>query len=348
MFRVSALKGMAAAGLMALLAACSTTGEQKHLRPIPPELLAEMARKGMKPNSPMFVRIYKQESELELWKPKADGTYALLKTYPICRWSGQLGPKTREGDRQTPEGFYTVTPRQMNPNSQFYLSFDLGYPNAFDRAHDRTGAALMVHGVCSSRGCYAMTDEQMAEIYAVARESFAAGNLSFQVQALPFRMSAENMARHRRAPDIAFWRNLKEGVDHFDATARPPRVDVCGKRYVFNARPSAASEKFVAGEACPQYEIEPEVSAKVAGLRLREESRIADLVRSGTPAIRVIYEDGGMNVAFKRTVTNPDGSNSTSFRIKEVSRPEALMQSPRVITLEGALKDTELSSFLPQ
>jgi murein L,D-transpeptidase YafK len=333
MFRVSALRALAVASIAALLAACSTMGEPKHLRPIPPELLAEMSRKGMTPNSPLFVRIYKQESELEVWKPRKDGSFALLKTYPICRWSGQLGPKTREGDRQTPEGFYTITPRQMNPNSQYFLSFDLGYPNSFDRAHQRTGSALMVHGDCSSRGCYAMTDEQISEIYALARESFSAGHLSFQVQALPFRMTPENMARHRKAPDIAFWRNLKDGADHFDATARPPRVDVCGKRYVFNARPSDPKDKFVATESCPRFEIDEDAATKVAALRLKQETKIADLVRT-TPAIRLIYEDGGMNVAFKRTIRQPDGSEQIAFRVNRVSRPEALLNSPQTIVLE--------------
>ena len=113
-------------------------------------------------SSPILVRVFKQESELEVWKQDRAGRYELLKTYPICRWSGDLGPKIKEGDRQAPEGFYDITPAQMNPNSQFYLAFNLGYPNAYDRAHERTGAHLMVHGDCSSRGCYAMTDEQIA------------------------------------------------------------------------------------------------------------------------------------------------------------------------------------------
>ena len=133
----------------------------KATAPIPPKLLADIADKNMDVSSPMLVRVFKTESELEVWKQDRSGRYALLKTYPICKWSGDLGPKVREGDRQAPEGFYDITPAQMNPNSQFYLAFNLGYPNAFDRAHDRTGAHLMVHGDCSSRGCYAMTDEQI-------------------------------------------------------------------------------------------------------------------------------------------------------------------------------------------
>ena len=134
----------------------STSG--RHLSPIPPATMALMAQKGMSQSDPILVRAYKKESELELWKKGRDGKYALLKTFPICRWSGQLGPKVREGDRQAPEGFYTVTPALMNPNSSFYLSFDTGYPNAYDRAHGRNGSHPMVQGTCSSRGCFAIND----------------------------------------------------------------------------------------------------------------------------------------------------------------------------------------------
>lgn len=138
-------------------------------------MLAQLEHKHMSKESPILVRLFKEEAELEVWKKDSSGRFALLKTYPICRWSGELGPKIREGDRQAPEGFYTVTPGQMNPNSHSYLSFDIGYPNAFDRAYGRTGGDIMVHGDCSSRGCYAMTDEQISEIYALAREVPGAG-----------------------------------------------------------------------------------------------------------------------------------------------------------------------------
>lgn len=104
------------------------------LTPIPPQVLSLMQSKGMQPSDPILIRAYKKEAEMEVWKRGANGQYALLKTYPICRWSGQLGPKTKQGDRQAPEGFYTITPGQMNPNSSYYLSFDVGYPNAVDRA----------------------------------------------------------------------------------------------------------------------------------------------------------------------------------------------------------------------
>jgi murein L,D-transpeptidase YafK len=220
--------------LAAALAGCMTVGDQRYLKPVPPKLVASMQAKGMMVTDPILLRVFKKEAELEVWKRDRTGQYALLKTYPVCRWSGQLGPKMHEGDRQTPEGFYTVRAGQMNPNSAYYLSFDLGFPNALDRALGRTGSALMIHGACSSSGCFAMTDDGAAELFALAREAIRGGQEGFQVQSYPFRMTPENLAEHRASPHIAFWRNLKEGSDHFEAIRRPPKVASCGRRYVFN------------------------------------------------------------------------------------------------------------------
>ena len=96
---------------------------------------------------------------------------------------------------------------------------------------------LMVHGACSSSGCYSMTDEQIEEIYAFGRDAFRGGQTEFQIQAFPFRMTAANMARYRNDPNYEFWKMLKEGYDHFEITKVPPKVDVCEKRYVFNRIP---------------------------------------------------------------------------------------------------------------
>ena len=156
-----------------------------------------MAEKDMDLHSPILVRLFKQEAELEVWKQDRSGHFALLKTYPICRWSGDLGPKVREGDRQAPEGFYAISPAQMNPQSAYYLSFNTGYPNAFDKALGRTGSQLMVHGDCSSRGCYAMTDEQIAEIYSLGRESFFGGQKCVPVAGLSV---PDDAGEHGEAP----------------------------------------------------------------------------------------------------------------------------------------------------
>ena len=162
-----------------------------------------LGKKGMDPQAPIFVRIFKEESELEIWKLRDDGRFYHFKTYPICNWSGELGPKIKQGDRQAPEGFYTVSREQMNPNSKYHLAFNLGYPNAYDQRARRTGEFLMIHGKCKSAGCYAMTDALIEEIYALARESFLGGNDSFEVHAFPFRMTEANMARYARSPGLS-------------------------------------------------------------------------------------------------------------------------------------------------
>lgn len=313
------------AGLMLALSGCLVMerGDNRHLQPIPGELLAEMAKKGMTPADPIMVRIHKKESELELWKRDRTGQFALLKTYPMCRWSGQLGPKKREGDRQAPEGFYTVTPDLMNPKSQFYLSFNLGYPNALERVQGFTGSALMVHGACTSAGCFAMTDKGIAEIYAVAREAFKSGNASFQVQALPFRMTAENLARHRSSPHAPYWRNLKEGADHFDATRTPPTVAVCERRYVFNAKTGVS---LLPGQACPAVEVEASVSALVAEHRKKEDDKLV-LLSGSVPAAPYSLQDGGMHPSFRRMLRSvgPMQLQAMTSGDVEISRPDAAL-----------------------
>ena len=194
-----------------------------------------MFQKGMREESPIFIRIFKQESELEVWKTAADGRFHHFKTYPICNWSGKLGPKLKQGDKQAPEGFYKVSARQLNPSSKYHLAFNLGYPNAFDKAYNRTGNHLMVHGDCKSAGCYAMTDALIEEIYAMVRDSLQGGQKVFHVHAFPFRMTKANMKKYRRHKWARFWRNLKQGYDQFEKTRIPPKVDVCERRYLINA-----------------------------------------------------------------------------------------------------------------
>ena len=224
--------------------------EAKAERELPSKVLAKIKAKGMNKTSPVMARIFKEEGVLEVWKQKTNGRYDMVASYEICKWSGKLGPKFVEGDRQAPEGFYSVSAAQMNPNSQYYLSFNLGFPNAYDRAHGRTGQHLMVHGACSSAGCYSMTDESMSEIYAFGRDAFKGGQRDFQVQAFPFRMTAANMARYKSDPNYEFWTMLKEGYDQFEITKVPPKVDVCGKRYVFNQN-FPGQQGISASAACP-------------------------------------------------------------------------------------------------
>jgi murein L,D-transpeptidase YafK len=301
---LTAACAVALAGCMAEGGPMATFGP-KHLQPVSAPTVALIEQKGMDKNSPILLRIFKEESELEIWKQNRQGKFALLKTYPICRWSGELGPKVREGDRQAPEGFYFITPELMNPRSSYYLAFNLGYPNEFDRAHGRTGAHLMVHGDCSSRGCYAMTDEQIQEIFALARESFDGGQLAFQVQAFPFRMTAKNMARHRNNPNLAFWRMLKEGSDHFELTKTQPKIDVCEKRYVFNAHLFDPSELFDGKSQCPAFEVPKEIASAVAAKKQADEREAAVLARLLPAAPIVTGRDGDTHQAFASGVNRP-------------------------------------------
>jgi murein L,D-transpeptidase YafK len=303
---VRALLVSAALGAVVALSGCNTDSgvlpmSEKAARPLSDKMVAEIKSKNMEMESPILIRLYKEESELEVWKQDRDGRFALLKTYPICRWSGELGPKMKEGDRQAPEGFYNITPGQMNPNSQYYLSFDLGYPNAFDRSYGRTGAQLMVHGDCSSRGCYSMTDEQISEIYALGRDAFFGGQKSFQVQAYPFHMTAQNLARHRNNPNLAFWKMLKKGSDHFEVTHLEPKVNVCEKRYVFDAQsPNGA---FSPSGKCPAIQVPEEIASLVKEKEQRDETQFAELSRRNIAMAPIkTGADGGMHPVFIEAV----------------------------------------------
>ena len=187
---------------------------------------------GLIEGAPVLIRIFKSEFELELWMQR-DGVFRHFATYPICRWSGDLGPKKREGDRQAPEGFYTVDASALNPNSRWFRSFNLGYPNAFDRAQGRTGSFIMVHGGCGSIGCFAMTNPQMQEIWKLVTAALAGSQKRFQVQVFPFRMTDEMLAKHASNPHIGLWTSLKAGHDLFETSRVPPKVAVCGGKYRF-------------------------------------------------------------------------------------------------------------------
>ncbi|WP_200913597.1 murein L,D-transpeptidase family protein [Devosia sp. Leaf64] len=246
------------------LAACSNFvkgGDNRHNIPLAPAMVKALHDIGSSPGEGMVVRIFKKEAVLEVWKHTNSGQFKLFKTYNICAFSGDLGPKFREGDYQSPEGFYTITPGLMNPKSAYFLAFNTGFPNKFDRANGRSGSNLMVHGDCKSVGCYAMTDGGMAEIYALARESFKGGNSSFQVQIYPFRMTTANLAQFASNQHLAFWRNIKEGYDLFDLNKTPPAWDVCENRYIFNP---VAAGPLDAAALCPPTVPDAQVAARKA------------------------------------------------------------------------------------
>jgi murein L,D-transpeptidase YafK len=291
------------------------------MKELSPQMVAMLEQKNMPKDSPILVRIFKEESELEVWKQDTTGHFQILKVYPICRWSGDLGPKVREGDRQAPEGFYTITPDLMQPNSNYYLAINTGFPNAYDKANDRHGAFLMIHGDCSSRGCYAMTDEQIGEIYSLARESFLGGQQSFQVQAYPFRMTPVNLARHRTNPNMAFWRMIKEGNDHFEVSHLEPKVEVCNRHYVFDPAPPPNSSKpltFSPTGRCPTYVVAPEIASLALEKEHNDEAEYASAVKT-TLFLAPIHTglDGGMNRVFLAQV----GGNIPPARVAPPSLP---------------------------
>jgi murein L,D-transpeptidase YafK len=213
--------------------------------PPPPEV----ASGGFKMGSPVYIRIFKKESLLELWIKRGD-SYALYKTFPVCRWSGGLGPKEHFADRQAPEGFYEVSAHQLNPHSHYHLALNLGYPNAFDRRHGATGDAVMIHGDCKSVGCFAMTDAGIDQIYPIVAAALREGEREVPVHIFPFRMTDQAIARESAPTSAllsflsqenarphrdwsAFWRNLKEGYDLFERSHVPPTAYACGDRYEF-------------------------------------------------------------------------------------------------------------------
>ena len=298
-----ALVASAAIAAAMTLAGCgggAPVNSGRHMQRLSERMLATLKAKNMDKESPILVRVFKEEAELEVWKQDDSGRFALLRTYPICRWSGELGPKFKTGDRQAPEGFYTITPGLMNPDSSQYLAINTGFPNAYDRANSRTGAFLMIHGGCASAGCYAMTDEQIAEIYALARESFFGGQKSFQLQAYPFRMTPLNMARHRNSPHMAFWRMIKEGYDHFEVTHLEPRVDVCERRYIFDAE---STDRFSPAERCPAYKVREDIAVAAREKQRRDDIETVEQINRGIPTVPVATGgDGGMNPTFLAAV----------------------------------------------
>lgn len=303
-----------------------------------------MAAKNMEKYSPIVVRVFKEESVVEIWKQTRTGKYDLISTYNICKWSGKLGPKYMEGDRQAPEGFYTIRPSQMNPNSNYYLAFNIGFPNAYDQVNGRTGQHLMVHGACSSSGCYSMSDENIAQIYAFGRDSFKGGQREFQLEAFPFRMTAENMARYRNDPNYKFWTMLKEGYDIFEVTKRPPKVDVCEKRYVFNRNTDgkALTPAGVCPAAIPDSSLETAFasyqkkyddafsSAREKKMKapaptiqgVEEASLVADWSRKRASGVQVSREPPSLTPASKETPNAPDIAPANAVASKPANPAE--------------------------
>ncbi len=199
-----------------------------------PALERDLAAKGLHFGDPVFLRAFKEENVLELWVLRRETKkYELFRTWEIAAQSGKPGPKLAEGDQQVPEGFYFVPRSGMKPDSVFHLAFNIGYPNAYDRHHGRTGSFIMIHGNCISIGCLAMTDGKIEEIYTLCDAALAGGQEFFRVHFFPFRMTPERLEREKDHEWFDFWTNLKEGHDHFEREKVPPDVTVEDGRYRF-------------------------------------------------------------------------------------------------------------------
>lgn len=222
-------------GLLRGSFASSSARETALIETIKPILTPQLKRQNLRWGAPIFLRAFKEEQTLEVWIRKKDGTFALFKNYPVLATSGTLGPKLAEGDRQIPEGFYAVGPKQMNPKSRFHFAFNIGYPNQFDQSHRRTGSFIMVHGSNVSIGCLAIGDDKIEEVYALAKAAFQAGQPYFRIHIFPFRMNEKNMARHSGHKHFPFWKNLKEGYHWFEREKTPPNVTVKNRTYSFTS-----------------------------------------------------------------------------------------------------------------
>jgi hypothetical protein len=186
------------------------------------------------PAAELFMRIFKRERTLELWvRPADSATFTLLKSYAICAMAGELGPKRRQGDNQTPEGFYAIS--WFNPRSEFHLSLHLDYPNRRDRSHGlegvKLGGDIYVHGGCLSEGCLAVTDDGIKELYWLAVEARAGGQHRIPVHIFPARLDDQDFEILKRSfgtrPDLNhFWSTLKPGYDYFEQHRRLPAMGV--------------------------------------------------------------------------------------------------------------------------
>lgn len=250
-----------------------------------------LAAKGMRAGNPVMIRIFKSESQLEVWLQKND-RFELFATYPICYWSGRLGPKMHEGDRQAPEGLYSVGLSQIYHQGRWPRSLDVGFPNTFDKAYARTGSLILVHGGCKSTGCYAMTNPIMDEIYGLSEQALRQGQDAIPVHIFPFRMTEENMAAQAGNPWTPFWLNLKQAYDLFEHTRVPPKVSVCNKRYSVADGETATGPCVDDGTgAIPM----PTVEAKLESTKVVKARRVASKThtrRAGGRNARKAYAEG--------------------------------------------------------
>jgi len=203
------------------------------------------------PPRAILLRAFKKEAVLELWATDTeDKPFVLVHEYSICTSSGVLGPKRRFGDEQVPEGFYELD--WFNPQSNFYLSLHISYPNAADRilgSHQNPGGDIFLHGDCASIGCIPITDDGIKEVYWLAVLVHSLGQQHLPIHIFPARLANKGLealaASHPNAAAlVAFWSNLKQGQDLFEKTHRLARIKTRPDgTYVFSDIRSAANDR---------------------------------------------------------------------------------------------------------
>jgi len=218
-----------------LLPGSGDRAEMAALR-VAPLLEAELSVMDLKLGDPVFLRIFKEEQALEVWmKPAQDDEFQHYKTYRLCRPAGSPGPRVARGDQQAPEGFYYATLRSLRPRHRYHLGFDIGFPNAYDRHHGRSGERVFVQGACVGQGSLALANPSMEEVYTLAAAALESGQEFFRIHCFPFRMSDRRMNRVLEKPPewLDFWANLKEGYDYFEILRRPPNTTLVQGEYFF-------------------------------------------------------------------------------------------------------------------
>jgi len=197
------------------------------------ELQALVAGIGLAwPVDEAYLRVFKEEREVEVWVARAGQPMVRLLVLPICAASGTLGPKRREGDLQVPEGLYEVS--QFNPTSAYHLALKLSYPNASDRIRGdarHPGGLIYLHGQCASIGCIAIEDGPVELVYLLALE---ARRQPVPIDVFPFRLSAARAAAG--GPRRALWEELLPVYEAFQARRRRPAVVVEARTGAYRLR----------------------------------------------------------------------------------------------------------------
>jgi murein L,D-transpeptidase YafK len=215
---------------------------------------------NFKPGAPVFIRIFKETSTLEVWMQKG-ARFALYERFSICKWSGDLGPKLEEGDRQSPEGVYSITMDDLRVNLRWHRAMDVNFPNAYDAANGRTGSGILIHGKCSSIGCFALTDESVERVYDLVAAALEAGQARVPVHIFPFPLTSKALAANAGHPAIAFWRGLRPAYAAFELDRLPPQAKLCGADYAFSSPRSTRARVRTEAAKCPPLAPKPTLVA---------------------------------------------------------------------------------------